>query len=72
VINLGEEWFALDCSIKNIDTESAPISSILMFTLYDADGYSKDRTIFADTEGSLDGELGPGETDAGSTRIRCR
>ena len=56
----GEKWLVVDCTIKNLDTESAPVSSLLMFSLYDANGYSKDRTLFADVDGSLDGELGSG------------
>jgi len=36
-----------------------------MFTLYDEDNYSKDMEFFANTKGSLDGELGAGRKMAG-------
>lgn len=61
----GYKWLVLDCSIENESDESASISSLLMFTLYDKDGYSRDIEIFADTKGSLDGELGAGRKMSG-------
>ena len=36
-----------------------------MFSLYDEDHYSRDVEIFADTKGSLDGELGARRTMRG-------
>ena len=56
----GERWLLLDCTIENQGSESTTISSLLMFKLYDEENYSRDMEIFADTKGSLDGELGFG------------
>ena len=61
----GEKWLVLDCEIENKSNESAHLSSLLMFTLYDEDNYSKDMEFFANTKGSLDGELGAGRKMAG-------
>ena len=56
----GERWLVLDCTVENESSEPTTISSMLMFSLYDEDSYSRDVDFFADTEGSLDGELGVG------------
>ena len=56
----GERWLVLDVTIENKADEAAAISSLLMFSLYDEDDYSCDMEIFADTKGSLDGEIGAG------------
>ena len=61
----GEKWLVLDCTIKNIGEETESISSMLMFDLYDSDFYSKDTEIFAETKGSLDGELSLNRTMRG-------
>ena len=36
-----------------------------MFSLYDSEFYSKEMAMFAETKGSLDGELGAGRTMRG-------
>jgi len=56
----GEKWLVFDCTIENASASATTISSFLMFVLYDEENYSSDLTLFADTKGSLDGELGPG------------
>jgi hypothetical protein len=61
----GERWLVLDCTIENKGEKSSAISSLLMFSLYDEDHYSRDVEIFADTKGSLDGELGARRTMRG-------
>ncbi len=61
----GERWLVLDCEIENRSDKSTSISSLLMFTLYDEDNYSMDMEFFANTKGSLDGELGAGRKMAG-------
>ena len=61
----GERWLVVDCTIENQSNESTTISSMLMFTFYDEDGYSMDQEIFVDTKGSLDGELGSGRKLSG-------
>lgn len=61
----GEKWLVFDCSVENIGEDSDVISSMMMFVLYDEENYSRDVEFFADTKGSLDGELGSGRTMRG-------
>lgn len=61
----GEKWLVLDCTIDNLGDDSTALSSMLMFSLYDEEHYSRDLNIFADAKGSLDGELGAGRTMRG-------
>ncbi len=56
----GEKWIVFDCTIENAGDSATNISSLAMFSLYDEEHYSCSMTIFADTKGSLDGELGAG------------
>lgn len=61
----GQRWLIIDAEITNNSDESTTISSILMFDLYDDENYSTDLAIFAETRGSLDGELGAGRATSG-------
>jgi len=61
----GEKWLVLDCTIENLGDDSTALSSLMMFSLYDEEHYSRDLNIFADAKGSLDGELGAGRTMRG-------
>jgi len=61
----GTRWLVLDCTLKNNRTESESISSLLMFKLVDEDSYARDMEIFADTKGSLDGEIAAGASMRG-------
>ena len=61
----GTRWLVLDCTLKNNGTESESISSLLMFRLIDEDSYARDTEIFADTKGSLDGEIAAGASMRG-------
>ena len=54
-------WLILDCSVKNISNESVMFSSMLMLKLIDKEGYSQEQAIFANTKGTLDGELSPNQ-----------
>ncbi len=56
----GNVYFIVDSTISNLASESANISSLLMFKLVDDEGYNYQVTLGPDTRGSLDGELGPG------------
>ena len=56
----GQKWLVLNCTIENTGEESLQVSSLLMFKLYDMLAYARDYEIFADTKGSLDGEVSPG------------
>lgn len=61
----GTKWIVLDCTIENVGQEPTAISSLLMFSLYDAENYSKDLAFGPNLKGSLDGELGAGRRMAG-------
>ncbi len=61
----GEKWLTLDATIENLGEKSEVISSLMMFSLFDEGNYSRDLEIFADTKGSLDGELGAGRKMSG-------
>lgn len=58
-------YLVLDVVVENVSAESANISSMLNFTLMDAEGYSQDLTIMPELKGSLDGEIGSGRKLAG-------
>lgn len=61
----GNVFLIIDATIKNTGQDSNALSSLIMFKLYDSEFYEKDMSIFADTKGSLDGELGAGRTMRG-------
>jgi len=61
----GTKWLVFDCTLENKGSESEAVSSLLMFTLYDADSYTKDIAVADNLKGSLDGELGAGRKMAG-------
>lgn len=61
----GERWLILDIELTNNSDDSSAISSLLMWQLVDEDNRSRDLEIFADTQGSLDGELGSGRAMRG-------
>jgi len=56
----GEKWLVFDVTLENAGDEPEMISSMLMFALYDKEGYKKGYQLMANTKGSLDAELGPG------------
>ena len=58
----GKKWLVADCTVTNNSEESTTISSMLMIRLFDSEYYSQEMSLFADTKGSLDGELGAGRT----------
>lgn len=61
----GEEWIAIDMTFENTGEESKYIGGIFELSLKDQDGRSKDYNIFGDTDGSLDGDVLPGEKLSG-------
>ncbi|MCD8503144.1 MAG: DUF4352 domain-containing protein [Bacillaceae bacterium] len=71
--SMGKEFFEptnayyviLNVTIENTTDKSEHISSLLNFKLIDGDGYSQDIGLFADTKGSLDGEIGAGRSMRG-------
>ncbi|OUM87931.1 MAG: hypothetical protein BAA01_10830 [Bacillus thermozeamaize] len=56
----GHVYKMVDVTLENVGNESDVISSLMMFSLSDADGYKYNVTIGPETKGSLDGELQPG------------
>src|SRR5699024_11102444 len=61
----GQRWLIIDAEITNNSDEGTTISSILMFDLYDDENYSTEVALFAETRGSLDGDLGTGRAMSG-------
>lgn len=61
----GKVWLVIDGTLTNKSSESAQVSSMLMFKLYDNEHYSKDMEFMVDTKGALDGELGAGRSMRG-------
>jgi hypothetical protein len=61
----GERWLVVDIELTNTGGGSESISSLLMWTLVDADNRSLDVTFTGDERGSLDGELGSGRSMRG-------
>lgn len=62
-----ERWLVVDIEVTNTGDASEAISSLIMWTLVDADNRSADITLTADEQGSLDGELGAGRSMRGET-----
>lgn len=56
----GSIYYLVDVTVENKSSESVTVSSILMFKLVDAEGYSHDITIGPETNGQLDGEVSAG------------
>ena len=61
----NDHFLIYDVSIDNTGDEPANISSIMNFSVLDADGYAHEMSLFVTTKGSLDGEIGAGRTMAG-------
>lgn len=57
--NDGNEFFFVDCTIENISDSDKTVSSMLMFKVVDKDGRSYDQSISGDSNGQLDGTVGP-------------
>ena len=56
----GNIYYIVDATVENKGDESINVSSLLMFTLIDEEGYTYDITFGPDTKGQLDGEIAPG------------
>ncbi|MCG0278537.1 MAG: DUF4352 domain-containing protein [Thermanaeromonas sp.] len=57
----GYIYKIVDVTLENIGEKPAAISSLMMFSLADSEGYRYKVTIGPETRGSLDGELQPGQ-----------
>ena len=56
----GFVFYIVDAEITNNSSETVPISSLMMFKLYDGQGYEQDTALMADVKGSMDGDVLPG------------
>lgn len=68
----GMRWLVADIEIENESDSATSISSMLMFDLVDPDNRARDMAFGADTEGSLDGELGAGRSLRGDIAWEVR
>ena len=57
----GKKWLVLDCTIQNISKEPILISSMMMFALFDDEGYAQSIDIFAHKKGTLGGNIVPSQ-----------
>lgn len=55
-----EVFLIMDITIENLDDESTSISELLQFELQGSDDFKYELSLFADTKGSLGGNLGAG------------
>jgi hypothetical protein len=63
----GERWLVLDIEVTNTGDSSEVVSSMLMWTLVDADNRSAEIALTGDEQGGLDGELGARRSMRGET-----
>jgi GTP-dependent phosphoenolpyruvate carboxykinase len=56
----GKTYYIVDVTVENTGNESEAVSSLMMFKLFDADGYNYSVTFGPETKGSVDGEISPG------------
>lgn len=56
-----DQYVIVDMTIENLGSEEANISSLLHFTLKDAESYAYTDAIFVDTKGTLNGSIAPGD-----------
>lgn len=68
----GMRWLVADIEVTNESDESEALSSLVMFDLIDEENRSRDLAVMADTEGSLDGELGAGRSLRGDIAWEVR
>lgn len=61
----GTRWLLVDVEVTNTGNDSTAVSSIIMWSLVDADNRTRDQAITADEQGSVDGELGAGRSMRG-------
>lgn len=58
-------YLILDCTYENKSSEEAALSTLLNLSVKDVDGYKYSAALGADTKGSLDGALAPGDKTRG-------
>lgn len=53
----GSIFYIVDVTIENTGNESEAVSSLMMFNLFDSEGYNYTVTIGPETRGQVDGEI---------------
>lgn len=53
-------YYIIDVTVENTGDSSETVSSLLMFKLFDSDGYNYSVTFGPDTKGQVDGEISAG------------
>lgn len=56
----GKIYYMVDVTVENTGDESETASSLMMFRLFDSDGYNYSVTFGPETKGSVDGEISAG------------
>lgn len=56
----GKIYYIVDVTVENTGDESETVSSLMMFKLFDSQGYNYTITIGPETQGSVDGEISAG------------
>ena len=56
----GNIYYIIDVTVDNKTDKSINVSSIMMFKLFDSEGYNYNITIGPETKGSVDGEIAAG------------
>ena len=56
----GYIYYIIDVTVENTGDKSESVSSLMMFKLFDSDGYNYNITIGPETKGSVDGEISSG------------
>jgi len=56
----GKIYYIVDVTVENTGDKSENVSSLLMFKLFDSDGYNYSVTFGPETKGQIDGEIAAG------------
>lgn len=67
----GTVYFVMDITLENTTDEEFSSSTMLCYTLKDIDGRKQELTIGANTNGSLDTQIEPGEKGTGEIAFKA-
>ena len=56
----GKIYYIVDVTVENVGDEAEQLSSLMMFKLFDSEGYNYSVTFGPETKGDVGGELSPG------------
>lgn len=56
----NDKFILIDLTIENTTNEAQTVSTLMQMSLMDPESFAYDVAIFADTKGSVDGEIAPG------------